>query len=195
MNIHELLKPPINLEEVSAFLEGLTHRNRVSACRSISGKEQSALFDAAEGHSKITVDDFVPPDLEPLRQVIHWGRNSLPAFTLFQKRFCHPDDSTARDNGELWGLNHQTMSRFTGPGYFVAHDIENGEVLIDYTQVPPHGAKGWPDVLPNTAKLGRFIYNGTQDTMRGVSEHVTIGRAARDGEWMPNWFVLCRQDP
>lgn len=193
--IHELLRQPIDMDAISAYLDGLTHSNRLGACREMSAKEQAALFDAAEGYRKITTDDFVSPDLDPLFPVIHWGKNSLPVFTTFQKRFTRPDDQEARERGELWGFNRQKMESFTGPGYFVANGLDSGEVLVDYTQVPPRGAGGWPAVLPNTAKLSRFIYNGTQDTLRGVSSHVTIGRAARDGEWMPNWFVLCRQDP
>jgi len=66
-------------------------------------------------------------------------------------------------------------------------------VNIDYTRVPPRGAEGWPAVLPNSARLSRFIYNGTQDRMRGVSAHVTIGRASRAGKDMDNWFVLVRE--
>ncbi len=194
-DIHDLLTPPIDLDALAGYLEGQTHPNRVAACRELSGREQAALFDAAEGSRKITVDDFVPPDLGPLYPVVHWGKNSLPVFKTFQKRFTRPDDEAALARGELWGFNRQHIEPFTRPGYFVAYDLPEGEVLVDYTQVPPHGAGGWPPVLPNSAKLSRFIYNGTQDTMRGVSEHVSIGRAARDGEWMPNWFILCRQDP
>lgn len=194
-DIHELLSQPIDLDALSSYLDGLTHLNRLGACREMTPKEQAALFDAAEGYHKITIDDFVSPDHDPLFPVIHWGKNSLPVFTTFQKRFARPDDEAAQERGELWGFNRQRMEPFTGPGYFVAYGLDAGEVLVDYTKVPPRGAGGWPEVLPNTAKLARFIYNGTQDTLRGVSNHVTIGRAARDGEWMPNWFVLCRQDP
>jgi hypothetical protein len=31
--------------------------------------------------------------------------------------------------------------------------------------------------------------------MRGLSSHVTIGRAKRKGRWLDNWFVLVREDP
>jgi hypothetical protein len=41
------------------------------------------------------------------------------------------------------------------------------------------------------ARLSRFICTG-RDFMRGVSQHVTIGRATREGKPMDNWFVLCR---
>ena len=53
---------------------------------------------------------------------------------------------------------------------------------------------GWPDIRLNSEGMSRFIYNGTSDTMRGVSKHVSVGRAARAGKWMANWFVLCRRE-
>jgi hypothetical protein len=196
-DIHALLAPDaerIDMDAVAACLDVLHHEARVEVVRSISPKEQARLFDAAHGYRPLTVEDFVPSDVGTMREVIHWGRNSLPAFADFQKRFMRPDDPTAKDAGELWGYNEQTMKTVTGPGYFVCYDIADGEVLIDYTRSVPFGLDDWPKVLPNSAKLSRFIYNGTTDTMRGVSRHVTIGRAARAGEWMPNWFVLCRQD-
>lgn len=194
MDIHELLRPPIDIDAVAAFLDVLHDEGRIEACRAMTGKEQAALFEAADGYRKISVADFVPPDVAALEPVVHWGKNSLPVFTTFQKVFCRPDDAAAAEAGELWGYNEQPLKTFTGPGYYVAYDLPQGEVLIDYTRVPPHGAPGWPKVLPNSARLSRFIYNGTQDLMRGVSKHVTIGRASRAGEELPNWFVLCRQD-
>ena len=44
------------------------------------------------------------------------------------------------------------------------------------------------------ARLGRFVYAGMIDIMRGVSTHVTIGRALKGGKFMDAWFVLCRED-
>lgn len=194
MDIHRLCKTPVDLDDVGAFLDALHHEGRVAACRSLTAKEQEALFDAAEGHRKITVEDIVPAGVEPLVPVPHWGKNSLPLFTTFQKVFCRPDDPKALEAGELWGYNEQSLKTFTGPGYYVAYNLTDGEVLVDYTRLPTGKAPGWPRIIPNSRRLSRFIYNGTQDTLRGVSRHVTIGRAARNGEWMPNWFVLVRED-
>lgn len=198
MDIHELLGPQVNLDHVCKFLDELHHEGRVAACRSLSGKEQARLFDAAAGFRKITVDDIVPPSVAPLVPVPHWGHNSMPAFKTFQKVFCRPDIVTAREAGELWGYNRTAfglLGTVVGPGYYTAYDIPGGEVLVDYTAVPPHGAPGWPNVLPNSARLSHFVYKETQDTLRGISKHVTIGRAAKaGGDWMSNWFVLCRLD-
>jgi hypothetical protein len=195
MDPQSLLTPPIDLDRLATHLDSLAHEARVAFVRAMTPREQADLYEAAKGKRAITVNDIVPDGVSPMREVIHWGRNSLPMFRHFQKRFCRPDDEAAAAKNELWGYNHQTMSAFTGPGYFVAYDLPGGEVLIDYTRLPPRGAPGWPKVISNKARLSVVIYNGTKDTLRGVSKHVTIGRAARGEKIMDNWFVLCRQDP
>jgi hypothetical protein len=193
-DLHTLLRGPIDMKSVAAFLDDQSHASRLAAALDLSAAEQAALYDAARGFAPVTVNDMVPPSVGPMVPVVHWGRNSLAAFRRFQKVMCRPDDTDAAAKGELWGYNNQAMGAFTGPGYYVAYDLPAGEVLIDYTRIPPRGAPGWPRVLPNSARLSRFIYFNTQDTMRRVSKHVTIGRASREGKDMPNWFVLVRED-
>jgi len=182
----------VNLKDLSAYLDQLSHRARVREARGLTAKEQSLLFDAAEGFLPLTVSHFVPEAVPPMKQVIHYGRNSLPLFKFFQKRFC-------RAAGEyvtppLWGYNEQLFKPLTGPGYFTARQADPKEVVIDYFEVPPQRPPGWPRILPNSAKLSRFIYYQTRDYMRGVSKHVSVGRASRNGKEMNNWFVLCRED-
>jgi len=46
--------------------------------------------------------------------------------------------------------------------------------------------------VPNSHRLSRFVFQGMQYVLLGVSDHVTIGRAMRAGLWLPNWFVLVR---
>jgi hypothetical protein len=84
------------------------------------------------------------------------------------------------------------MAVVTGPGYFVAVPSRD-EVLVDYRQVPPEHPGGWPDIKPNERGLSRFVYGFMVDTLRRVSEHVTIGSAARNGKDMGSWFLLCRE--
>jgi hypothetical protein len=48
-------------------------------------------------------------------------------------------------------------------------------------------------ILPSSARLSRFVYNGTRDYMRGVSAHVSIGRAEVRGRLSDNYFILCRR--
>jgi hypothetical protein len=139
---------------------------------------------------------MVPPDLGPLRPVIFHGKNSLPMFSHFQKRFCRPSEG----GDELWGYNHQPvrwLAPLTGPGYFVAYDSPDGPggVAVDYTRIPADRPTEWPELHDNTYRLSRFIYNGMIDYLRCISEHLLIGRATRDGKDMPNYFLLCREDP
>ena len=86
------------------------------------------------------------------------------------------------------------MAPITGPGYFVALPSERaGEVIVDYRRVPTTHPSDWPDVKPNDRGLSRFVYGFMIDTLRRVSEHVTIGSAARKGKDLGSWFVLCRE--
>ncbi len=59
------------------------------------------------------------------------------------------------------------------------------------TEKPAH----WPPIAPSSARLGRFIYEGTVDVMRGISAHVSVGRAKNKRGWVDAWFVLLREEP
>lgn len=181
----------VDLDRLSAWLDDLGDERRVAEVRSLSRREQAALFEAAKGYRAITLDDLVPASTPALAPVIHHGCNSLPAFRLFEKRFCRPPNSV----GALWGYNEQPFRAVTGPGYFVARPSSTTEVCIDYTELPAGKPADWPRILPNSARLSRFIYHRTRDFLRGVSRHVSIGRATREGHDMDNWFVLCRKGP
>lgn len=178
---------------IQAHLDALGPAERLAEVRSLRRKEQSLLFDAAKGHRPISLEDIVPHDREPMQEVVHYGKNSLPAFNHFAKVFVRPEC----DAPELWGYNRTGgfLETIVGPGYFVAypHTVE-GEVLVDYLRVPPGRPESWPNILPNSARLSVVVYNGTQDILRGVSTHVTIGRAMKDGRPMSAWFALCRDD-
>ncbi|MFU8805977.1 MAG: hypothetical protein ACNA8W_19355 [Bradymonadaceae bacterium] len=184
----------IDLATLAAAFDAASPEQRVAAIRGFNPKIQRRLFDAAEGR-RVTIDQIVPPDTAPLREVIHEGQNTLPAFRAFQKRFCRPSAEHTPDNrGVLWGYNHQAMAGFTGPGYFVTYDDQDtGEVVVDYRELPPERPETWPEIIDNKAKLGRFVYHGMVDRLRRVSEHVTIGRAYK-GKPMSAWFILVRQD-
>lgn len=185
---------PIDLSIIEAAFDAASPAERVAAIRGFTPKLQRRLFDAAEGR-KVTIAQIVPPAKGPLVEVIHEGQNTLPAFNAFQKRFCRPSPEHAPDNRDiLWGYNHQAMAGFTGPGYFIAYDdLDTGEVVVDYRELPPERPESWPPIIDNKAKLGRFVYYGMVDRLRRVSEHVTIGRAYK-GKPMSAWFVLVRQD-
>jgi hypothetical protein len=107
-------------DEITAQLDRMSPGERLEAIRSLGGgRAQGRLWAAAADAPVVTLDDLVPPDMPPLREVIWHGKNSLPAFTHFQKRFCRPMPGPASD--QLWGYNHTSIAWLVGPGYFVVH--------------------------------------------------------------------------
>ncbi|MBN2495035.1 MAG: hypothetical protein JXR96_10625 [Deltaproteobacteria bacterium] len=179
-----------NAKEVDGFLSSLSHPSRLAAVRSLRPMHLRRLYDVVEGYRPVDVDDLVPPDVGVREQVRHYGRNSLPAFTIFEKRFMRPAD----DASELWGYNFQSLAPLTGPGYFVAYDSpERGEVDIDYTRLPAERPVGWPELQENERGLSRLVYAHMVDRLRGVTEHVSIGRAWKKGREQSAWFILCRE--
>jgi hypothetical protein len=188
----------VDVPGLSRHLDGLDDAARAAETRAMTPGQQARLFEAARGFRAITLEHFVPAAVAPMTQVIHTGKNSIPIVSHFEKRFCRPAPGLAASapSERLWGYNQNppAVQAVSGPGYFVCYAIDAGEVLIDYCEVPPGKPDAWPPIRPNSAGMSRFIYNRTKDTMRGVSAHVSIGRAARDGKTMDNWFVLCRRD-
>ncbi|MDH3199988.1 MAG: hypothetical protein OEM15_03745 [Myxococcales bacterium] len=183
-----------DIAAVEAYLDSLDSKQRISEIRTLARRHQARLFEAARGHKPISLDDIVDPTRPPMEEVVHYGKNSLPAFSHFAKVFVRPDAAMSK---ELWGYNRSGgfVETVVGPGYFVAYPYEvEGEVLVDYLRVPPGRPTEWPEILPNSSRLSAFVYNGTRDVLRGVSKHVNIGRAFKGGKPMSAWFVLCRSD-
>jgi hypothetical protein len=197
-----VLMDPLDLPRLAQVLNELGHPGRLDTVRGWDGDTMAKLYEAMKGYLPVTLETFVPPGVPPLTEVIHHGKNSLPAFTHFQKRFCKPEDR----KDELWGYNENPalVLWFAGAGYYVAHGWDPGEIAIDYTMVPPGKVPAWPGPLEkNERGLGpRAVYGNMIDIMRGLSNHVSIGRAKRlkkpgkpeSAEWMDAWFVLCRED-
>jgi hypothetical protein len=180
---------PVDAAAIAAHLDMLSPDARREAIAALAGPRlQARLWAAVAGARPVALADFVPPDAPPLREVIFHGKNSLPAFTLFQKRFCRP----SRGADTLWGYNHQTLAWLTGPGYFVVHDEPGRGAAIDYREVPPEHPAAWPGVRPNDRGFSRFVYRDMVDYMRRVAKDVFIGRAHRDGKELGNYFVLSR---
>ncbi len=180
---------PLDAAAVATFLDRLTADERREAIAALSGPRlQSRLYRAVANAPRVTLADLVPQDAPSLGEVIFHGKNSLPAFTLFQKRFCRPP----RGADELWGYNHQSLAWLTGPGYFVVHDDGARGAAIDYREVPPDRPPSWPEVRPNDRGFSRFVYSGMVDYLRRVARDVFIGSAHRAGKELGNYFVLSR---
>ncbi len=190
----ELKKESVQLDAITQYLDGLDNDARVAEVRSLGPKAQRQLWTMAEG-TQLSLEDFVPSSIDDLSPVIHYGRNTLPVFKMFEKRFCRAPAGTETEG--LWGYNEGATRGFVGPGYFVCRDTggdERGSVVIDYTLEPGGKADDWPAIAPNEKGVSRFVYAGMQDFMRRVSQHVTIGRAYRHGKSSNNYFLLCREN-
>ncbi len=189
-----IAEAPVDVAAIAKFLDDLSHEKRVAAVRSLGRISQRVLYKAVDGFLPLELADIVPASAGDFETVRHYGRNSLPAFTHFEKRFCRPKDAQPGEPSVLYGFNFQTLAVVTGPGYFVAkQDPKRPEILVDYNEVPPDHPDGWPGIRRNEVGLSRFVYGFMVDTLRRVSEHVTIGSAARKGRDMGSWFVLCRE--
>lgn len=184
--------------EIAAYLDGLSPDHRLHETRQLGGAEQARLYDLAAAAPPITLDHFVPAAVPALREVIHDGKNTLPAFTIFQKRFCRPTDG----DGRVFGYNEGMTRPLLGPGFFVAHPTagnpeweRRGAVVVDYYLVPDgEVASGWPRVVPNSQGLQVLVYHQTRDFMRRVSQHVSIGAAYKGEKKLGAYFCLCRHD-
>jgi hypothetical protein len=180
--------------EIAGFLDGLSSAERIRAVRALGRSEQRRLYEASAGFAPLRLTDMVSAATPDLATVRHFGRNTLPLFTLFEKRFSRPRGEDPAAPTRLLGFNFQAMSPFTGPGYFVAReDPSHTEVLVDYREIPTTAPTDWPAIRGNDRGLGRLVYGNMVDTLRRVSEHVTIGSAARGGKDLGSWFVLCRE--
>jgi hypothetical protein len=189
-----LRETPLRTKELAALLDGLGHEERIAWVRSVGRAEQRRLYEAAAGFLPLGLADLVPPTRAAGETVRHFGKNTLPAFTHFEKRFCRPEGEDPQRPARLFGFNFQSMSWLTGPGYYVAYaDPDRPEVLIDYREVPPAAPAGWPPVRRNETGGARFVYGFMVDRLRRVSEHVTIGSAIRNGRELGSWFLLTRE--
>ncbi|MFO0747740.1 MAG: hypothetical protein U1F43_19055 [Myxococcota bacterium] len=173
-------------------LDGLDLQQRIAATRALGKSDQAALWEVCQGN-ETSAEDFVPAHVPLGREVIHYGKNSLPLFSHFQKRFAR-----AAEADTVYGYNWNGIGWTTaGPGYFIGHhDADMGHAFgLDYYHLPPSDAvlpAGWPAMRANEIGLQRFIYAEMIDYMRRVTDGVTIGRAWRKGKVTDNYFVLVR---
>jgi len=183
-----LERSEITQGELAAHLNGLDSDGRINECRQLSGRLQKKLWAVCAGAPTFSLDNLIPSSLADGQQVIWAGKNSLAAFSHFEKRF-------ARQAGQVVGYNFQSMSWLTGPGYFTVVESPKipSELLFDYTAVPTTAPAGWPKIKPNSAGLSRLVYKDLHDFCRRVADDVIIGSATRLGKDMNSYFVLARR--
>jgi hypothetical protein len=190
----EKVRRTSRIEEIGEMLDALPHGERVKEVRSMCGATQALLWEMAE-RTEVTLDDLVPPDVPSLTPVIHYGKNSLPLLSSFEKRFCRP--AQQRDPDVLYGYNEGVTRPLVGPGYFMVRATPGntkGSVVIDYYMTPSEKPVSWPEISTKDSGIPAVVYGFMHDYLRKVSSHVTIGRAFKHHKVTSNYFLLCRED-
>lgn len=181
-----LAAPQISYRQIAAYVDGLSPETRVLETQALSRAEQKRLWELCEEAPPLTVEDLLPSTTRDGETVIYAGKNSLPLFTHFEKRF-------SRFSGKVYGYNQAKLIAITGPGYYSVGKNAQGEMLFDYTDVPPQGAAGWPKVRSNSRGISFFVYRNLHDYNRRVGKGVIIGYATRLGRPMNSYYVLARR--
>ena len=91
MDLATLASGPAPITEVAAWLDALPFEQQLSASRTLTRKQQRALWEKARAAAPLTLSDFVPAARPARAPVRHFGRNTLPLpaqFRLFEKRLC-----------------------------------------------------------------------------------------------------------
>ena len=175
----------IDRQAVGAYLDGLSHQERVAQLVALPRRLMRPWYEASFHFLPMRPGDLVPSVTTAWAPVEHVGVNNL----LMARRFSKV--MYKNEEGEVAGFNAQRWAWLTGPGYFtvVWHPHE---AVIDYTVLPKIAPAGFPVIRNNAWGLSYFVYRGMQDTVRRVSNDVLIGHAVRDGRSLPNYFMLTR---
>lgn len=178
--------------DISSYLDDLAPSQRIDEVLTVRGGLIRRMYSLADPGAKLTADDMVAPSTPAGATVTYEGRNSLPAFSRFQKRFARTAD------GLVFGYNFQPtpgVGILTGPGYFSVLDggaDHPGELLFDYTKAPPFEPSGWPAWRPNSSGLSRLVFMDLNDYVRRVAQHVVVGIALKLGKDQDACFSLTR---
>ena len=186
LSLVKQLEHHAHASDLRAFLEALPASERTREVMSLRGGAVRKLYDLFATERVLTSAEVVPGGSSEV--MIYEGRNSLALFSRFQKRLIRIGD-------RIVGYNHQSMSLFTGPGYFVVKEADRalphrGEVLFDYECDPLVPPFGWPRFRRNDTGLG--VFKELKDYVRQVAFGVFVGKAYRGNIDLNAYFALCR---
>ncbi len=192
--LEELVARSAPLEELAAACDAMDAQERDAQVLKLSRRSIVRLYDlAAPSGGQAAPAELallVPADV-PAGHTVDWsGKNTLPAFSHFHKRFTR-----SMAPSTLVGMNAQWSNFATGPGYFTAViDAEHPqEILFDYTRYPEQAPPGWPELHRNESGIGALVYGGMRDFVRPVGHHVLVGAAFRaTGKPRNAYFALTR---
>jgi hypothetical protein len=197
--LSDLIRSRASVERIAAHLDGLGPSERVAALPRLGRSDQRLLYQSAQDSSPLHLG-FLVPDDAVAPWIRHDGTNTLPLprrLRQFEKRFARPEDGSER----LFGYNETPLRWLIGPGYFVAKPVPSGSawsarggVVVDYFEVPDAPVPdGWPAVAANDKAPQRFVYGGTRDFIRRVTDNVSIGAAFKGERPLDHYFTLCRE--
>jgi hypothetical protein len=188
-SLAHLLDAHASAREIESYLDSLPAQQRVAEVLRITGRGVGRLYKAVAAGTPPSLEELIPAGHKGT--VIYEGRNSLPAFTRFQKRFIRLQDD------RVIGYNHNDplVTRVTGPGYFWVRPATGegehaNELVFDYTEAPPTEPAGWPAYKPNEQGLSKFVYGHMKDYVRRVARGVVVGKAYRNGAPQSAYFSL-----
>ena len=173
-------------ETFSKALDGSSHDDCLAWSRSLRQNELKKLYDAFENVKAISLETLLPQNAPAFDVVEHFGYNNLPFFRVFSKPMYRSSE------GLIAGRNAQFWQFATGPGYFTVRQVNESELLVDYTVLPESKPESWPTVRSNARGLSFFVFRNLQDTLRAITDRITIGRASRSGKELPQYFILVR---
>lgn len=186
-------KSNVGVSELEDRLNSMTHQERVNWIQDQNLIAQLRLWELAAGRG-VELNHLVPEDFPPGLEVVHEGKNTLPVFSAFEKRFVRD----TQNSSIIYGYNEGFTRSIIGPGYFVAeYDEKRAEVGVNYYRVPPANTElptGWPVVQTNEEGLQKFVFSTMVDYLRRLSDHVCIGRAYKANKETHNYFLLVRRD-
>ncbi len=192
--LESLVEGGAPLESLASFCDALDVDARAAEVRTLSRRSIPRLFELAhppEGRAPQAQLGLLVPSDVPSGHSIAWsGKNSLPAFSRFSKRFTRSSEPS-----RVIGMNAQWSSFATGPGYFLAavYADHPEEFVFDYTLAPDDAPPGWPAVHRNESGLGAIVYGHMVDHVRPIGQHVLVGAAfTTSGKPRHIYFALAR---
>ena len=90
-SLSRLLRDGAPHPRISAYLDGLSASRRLEEVLGITGSGVGKLYRAMKDAPALGREDFLPEGTKDGEMVIFEGRNSLPLFSRFQKRFVRRD--------------------------------------------------------------------------------------------------------
>jgi hypothetical protein len=198
-----LLLPSVASSDCLAdFLEridGQPYEVQKAEVDSLRARDLKCLFHASR--DQVFEDPaayFVPEINRQERRVsVFHGKNSLPAFSFFEKHFF------LSEAGVLLGYNDSFAGRvLRSPGFFVARHAPFGPLVLDYRidirqEITTREFRKWRGRSFRFLKSneGDPLFDGLIDVVRPITEDVAIGEALRkrhSGWKHQSYFIVLR---